>query len=83
MVFVKAGRRLLSSFVAVAASIGAVTTPSAGFAASPNGYPVTNVNLRAGPGTDYPVVGTRIVERIWGATRTGLGRRRLVKRVPY
>jgi len=58
MVFVKARRRLLSSFVAVAASIGAVTAPSAGFAASPNGYPVTNVNLRAGPGTDYPVIVT-------------------------
>ncbi len=24
----------------------------------PNGYPVTNVNLRAGPGTDFPVVVT-------------------------
>ena len=24
----------------------------------PNGYPVTNVNLRAGPGTDYPVIVT-------------------------
>ena len=22
----------------------------------PNGYPVTNVNLRAGPGTYYPVI---------------------------
>ena len=60
MVFVKAGRRVLRSFVAVAltASIGAVTAPNAGFAESPNGYPVTNVNLRAGPGTDYPVIVT-------------------------
>jgi uncharacterized protein YraI len=60
MVFVKAGRRVLRSFVAVAltASIAAVTAPSAGFAEGPNGYPITNVNLRAGPGTDYPVIVT-------------------------
>jgi uncharacterized protein YraI len=25
-------------------------------AQQPNGYPITNVNLRAGPGTDYPVI---------------------------
>jgi uncharacterized protein YraI len=33
-------------------------TPSPAKAAAPrpNGYPVTNVNLRAGPGTNYPVI---------------------------
>src|SRR5688572_28830846 len=34
---------------------------SAGFASTaaaqePNGYPITDVNLRAGPGTEYPVI---------------------------
>jgi uncharacterized protein YraI len=60
MIFVKAGLRLLRSLVAVAltASIIAVAAPSAGLAARPNAYPVTNVNLRAGPGTDYPVIVT-------------------------
>jgi len=58
MIFVN--RRLLRSLVAVAlaASIIAVAAPSAGLAARPNAYPVTNVNLRAGPGTDYPVIVT-------------------------
>ena len=25
-------------------------------AAQPNAYPISNVNLRAGPGTDFPVI---------------------------
>ncbi len=60
MVFVEADRRLLGSLVAVAltASVAAVAMPRAGLAASPNGYPITNVNLRAGPSTDYPVIVT-------------------------
>ena len=41
--------------LAVAVLAGWVTPASA---QKPNGYPVTNVNLRAGPGTDYPVLVT-------------------------
>src|SRR5215210_9138648 len=60
MIFVKAGPRFLGDLVAVGlmASVAAVAVPSTGLAARPNGYPVTNVNLRAGPGTDYPVIVT-------------------------
>jgi uncharacterized protein YraI len=32
------------------------TLPTQAQTARPNGYPVTNVNLRAGPGTYYPVI---------------------------
>ena len=30
--------------------------PAMAQAPRPNGYPITNVNLRAGPGTYYPVI---------------------------
>jgi uncharacterized protein YraI len=42
--------------VAAVIVILAGTLPTQAQAARPNGYPVTNVNLRAGPGTYYPVI---------------------------
>jgi len=33
---------------------GLVATPVIG--QTPNAYPITNVNLRAGPGTEYPII---------------------------
>jgi len=42
---------------AVATGLGAMhSTPVEAQPARPNGYPVTNVNLRAGPGTYYPAL---------------------------
>jgi uncharacterized protein YraI len=35
-----------------------VAAPEHALAARPNGYPISNVNLRAGPDTDYPVIFT-------------------------
>jgi uncharacterized protein YraI len=37
--------------------IGMLTTPASA-QEEPNGYPITDVNLRAGPGTEYPVLVT-------------------------
>jgi uncharacterized protein YraI len=34
----------------------AIAGPGQVVAAQPNGYPISNVNLRAGPGTDFPVI---------------------------
>jgi uncharacterized protein YraI len=49
------GKALIALVALLAASL--VTPPPANAAAArPNGYPVTNVNLRAGPGTYYPVI---------------------------
>ena len=48
-------RRVAASAAALA--IGSLA-PVMAAAQQPNGYPVTNVNLRAGPGTDYPVIVT-------------------------
>jgi uncharacterized protein YraI len=42
---------------AVAWAIGSLASTPA-VAQQPNGYPITNVNLRAGPGTEYPVIVT-------------------------
>ena len=60
MVFAKSSLRLL--FIAAAGAVTAwaalILSPAPAEAARPNGYPVTNVNLRAGPGTDYPVIVT-------------------------
>jgi hypothetical protein len=42
--------------VLLAAAVAIATPAMAATAARPNGYPVTSVNLRAGPGTDYPVI---------------------------
>lgn len=44
------------SFVAAAALVSAMAVP--GVAAAANAYATGNVNLRAGPGTNYPVVVT-------------------------
>jgi uncharacterized protein YraI len=44
------------SFVAAAALVSAMAVP--GVAAAANAYSTGNVNLRAGPGTNYPVVVT-------------------------
>jgi len=42
---------------AAAWAIGSLASAPA-IAQQPNGYPITNVNLRAGPGTEYPVIVT-------------------------
>jgi uncharacterized protein YraI len=44
--------------IALTVGLGLVAMQSPAFAqvARPNGYPITNVNLRAGPGTYYPVI---------------------------
>ena len=34
----------------------AIAGPGHAVAAEPNAYPISNVNLRAGPGTDFPVI---------------------------
>ena len=60
--------------IAIAAAVAGMATVAAQLPASaqqfrPNGYPVTNVNLRAGPGTYYPpllVVPARSPIRILG-----------------
>jgi len=44
--------------VAAAALVIGSLAPAPATAQQPNGYPVTNVNLRAGPGTEYPVIVT-------------------------
>ena len=59
MTFVEssARRSAIVSFVALLAAAIAILSPaSAEAAARPNGYAVTNVNMRAGPGTYYPVI---------------------------
>jgi uncharacterized protein YraI len=60
MIFARSSRRRSAIGVAVAivAWVVAMLLPVPAQAARPNGYPVTNVNLRAGPGTDYPVIVT-------------------------
>ena len=42
--------------IAIASLTGAMSRSSVAAPPRPNGYPVTNVNLRAGPGTYYPVI---------------------------
>jgi uncharacterized protein YraI len=49
---------VLRWFPFAAAVIVAVLAPEHALAARPNGYPISNVNLRAGPDTDYPVIVT-------------------------
>jgi uncharacterized protein YraI len=49
-------RTALAAAVAIATWIGAMQSPVEAQPARPNGYPVTNVNLRAGPGTYYPAI---------------------------
>jgi uncharacterized protein YraI len=52
MFFLRNGLRLVLLAAAVAIAMPAMATA----AARPNGYPVTSVSLRAGPGTDYPKI---------------------------
>src|SRR5262245_51584172 len=49
------GNALIALVALLAASL-VTPSPAKAAAARPNGYPVTNVNLRAGPGTYYPVI---------------------------
>ncbi len=43
-------------FLFIVCILLAVAGPGHVVAAQPNGYPISNVNLRAGPGTDFPVI---------------------------
>ena len=58
MSFVESSLRRLAIAAALAIVTAAVVTvePVKAQAPRPNGYPVTNVNLRAGPGTYYPAL---------------------------
>ncbi|MGH6804118.1 MAG: DUF6600 domain-containing protein [Methyloceanibacter sp.] len=49
-------RGVLAAAVAIATWIGAMQSPVEAQVPRPNGYAVTNVNLRAGPGTYYPAI---------------------------
>ena len=49
-------RIALAAAVAIATWAAAMQSPVEAQAPRPNGYPVTNVNLRAGPGTYYPAI---------------------------
>jgi uncharacterized protein YraI len=49
------GKTLIALVALLAASL-VTLSPVKAAAARPNGYPVTNVNLRAGPGTYYPAI---------------------------
>jgi uncharacterized protein YraI len=49
-------RIVIMATIAIASLIGAMNQPAQAQLPRPNGYPVTNVNLRAGPGTYYPVI---------------------------
>ena len=44
--------------IATVLLLSAVELPEHALAARPNAYPISNVNLRAGPDTDYPVIVT-------------------------
>jgi len=58
MSFIESSLRRLAFAMAVATISAAVAfvAPAQAQAPRPNGYPVTNVNLRAGPGTYYPAL---------------------------
>ncbi|MGB6970465.1 MAG: SH3 domain-containing protein, partial [Methyloceanibacter sp.] len=58
MIFAKSHLRCAAAAAAAAWAIGPLLAPVPAAAQQPNGYPVTNVNLRAGPGTEYPVIVT-------------------------
>jgi uncharacterized protein YraI len=69
-----ARRSAFAGLAALLAASFALATPlrAAAGDARPNGYPVTNVNLRAGPDTDYPVI-TVVPARSWISIRGCLG----------
>jgi len=46
----------LKHVATVLVAVGVLATPAV--AQEPNGYPITDVNLRAGPGTQYPILVT-------------------------
>ena len=69
MTIVGSLRRIAMAGAVAGLSSAAMLSPSSAQPVRPNGYPVTNVNLRAGPGTYYPallVVPARAPIRILG-----------------
>ena len=69
------GRTRAKALVTLAALFAAfllTLAPANAAAPRPNGYPVTNVNLRAGPGTNYPVI-VVVPARSWISIQGCLG----------
>ena len=64
----------VARFVSLLLAALAILAPAQAEAAAgrPNGYPVTNVNMRAGPGTYYPVI-VVVPARSWVSIRGCLG----------
>lgn len=54
MSFVESSHRRIALAIATTIAVAAMAKTAEAQAPRPNGYPVTNVNLRAGPGTYYP-----------------------------
>ncbi len=67
-----ARRNSFAHFVWLVLATLAIVSPAQAAPARPNGYPVTNVNLRAGPGTYYPVI-VVVPARSWITIRGCLG----------
>jgi uncharacterized protein YraI len=67
-----ARRNAVIRFVWLLLATLAILPPAQAAPERPNGYPVTNVNLRAGPGTDYPVI-VVVPARSWISIRGCLG----------
>ena len=49
-------RHIAAAGIVASAAVVAMQSPALSQPVRPNGYPVTNVNLRAGPGTYYPAL---------------------------
>lgn len=59
MIVAKGTLRIVCNAAALALALAAgMLAPTASIAARPNAYVITNVNQRAGPGTEYPVIVT-------------------------
>ena len=56
MTLVGSLRHLAAAAIVASATAVAAQAPASAQPVQPNGYPVTNVNLRAGPGTYYPAL---------------------------